>query len=320
MNIVVLDGYTLNPGDLSWKDLEALGTLTVYDKTAAGSVSGRAKEAEIVLTNKTVLTREIIETLPKLRYIGVLATGFNTVDIEAARERGIPVCNIPAYSTDSVAQLVFAFILEMAMQTAAHDADVKAGGWCRCEHFCYRVAPITELKGKTLGIIGFGNIGRKTAEIGAAFGMEIVYANRSPKTADSPLLKNARQLPLENLLACADFVSLNVPQNEATARMVNRGFLAGMKPGARLINTGRGGLVDEAAVAEALRSGRLGGYAADVLSDEPPAPGNPLLSAPNTLITPHIAWQSTEARQRLMDIAVANVRAFLSGRPQNRVG
>ena len=175
------------------------------------------------------------------------------------------------------------------------------------------------MKGKTLGIIGFGNIGRKTAEIGAAFGMEIVYANRSPKMSDSPLLKNARQLPLENLLACADFVSLNVPQNEATARMVNRGFLAGMKPGARLINTGRGGLVDEAAVAEALRSGRLGGYAADVLSDEPPAPGNPLLSAPNTLITPHIAWQSTEARQRLMDTAVANVRAFLSGRPQNRV-
>ena len=205
MNIVVLDGYTLNPGDLSWKDLEALGTLTVYDKTAAGSVSGRAKEAEIVLTNKTVLTREIIETLPKLRYIGVLATGFNTVDIEAARERGIPVCNIPAYSTDSVAQLVFAFILEMAMQTAAHDADVKAGGWCRCDHFCYRVAPITELKGKTLGIIGFGNIGRKTAEIGAAFGMKIVYTNRSPKMSDSPLLKNARQLPLENLLACADY-------------------------------------------------------------------------------------------------------------------
>lgn len=320
MDIVVLDGYTLNPGDLSWKDLKSLGTLTVYDKTAADSIFERAKEAEIVLTNKTVLTREIIETLPKLRYIGVLATGYNTVDIDAARERGIPVCNIPAYSTDSVAQLVFAFILEMAMQTAAHDADVKAGGWRRCEHFCYRVAPITELKGKTLGIIGFGNIGRKTAEIGAAFGMEIVYTNRSPKMSDSPLLKNARQLPLENLLACADFVSLNVPQTEATARMVNSDFIGKMKPGAKLINTGRGGLVDEAAVAEALRSGRLGGYAADVLSDEPPAPGNPLLSAPNTLITPHIAWQSTEARQRLMDTAVANVRAFLSGRPQNRVG
>lgn len=319
MDIVVLDGYTLNPGDLSWKDLKSLGTLTVYDKTAADSIFERAKEAEIVLTNKTVLTREIIETLPKLRYIGVLATGFNTVDIEAARERGIPVCNIPAYSTDSVAQLVFAFILEMAMQTATHDADVKAGGWCRCEHFCYRVAPITELKGKTLGIIGFGNIGRKTAEIGAAFGMEIVYTNRSPKMSDSPLLKNARQLPLENLLACADFVSLNVPQTEATARMVNRDFLAGMKPGARLINTGRGGLIDETAVAEALRDGRLSGYAADVLSSEPPTSDNPLLSAPNTLITPHIAWQSTEARQRLMDIAVANVKAFLSGQPQNRV-
>ena len=296
MDIVVLDGYTLNPGDLSWKDLKSLGTLTVYDKTAADSIFERAKEAEIVLTNKTVLTREIIETLPKLRYIGVLATGYNTVDIDAARERGI-----------------------LAMQTAAHDADVKAGGWCRCDHFCYRVAPITELKGKTLGIIGFGNIGRKTAEIGAAFGMEIVYTNRSPKMSDSPLLKNARQLPLENLLACADFVSLNVPQTEATARMVNSDFIGKMKPGAKLINTGRGGLIDETAVAEALRSGRLGGYAADVLSAEPPTPDNPLLSAPNTLITPHIAWQSTEARQRLMDIAVANVKAFLSGQPQNRV-
>ena len=294
MDIVVLDGYTLNPGDLSWKDLKSLGTLTVYDKTAADSIFERAKEAEIVLTNKTVLTREIIETLPKLRYIGVLATGYNTVDIDA-------------------------FILEMAMQTAAHDADVKAGGWCRCEHFCYRVAPITELKGKTLGIIGFGNIGRKTAEIGAAFGMEIVYTNRSPKMSDSPLLKNARQLPLENLLACADFVSLNVPQTEATARMVNSDFIGKMKPRAKLINTGRGGLIDETAVAEALRDGRLSGYAADVLSVEPPTPDNPLLSAPNTLITPHIAWQSTEARQRLMDIAVANVKAFLIGQPQNRV-
>lgn len=319
MHITILDGYTLNPGDLSWSGMEALGTVTVYEKTAPEEIITRAADAEIVLTNKTILTKEIIDSLPKLRYIGILATGYNTVDIAAAAQRLIPVCNIPAYSTDSVAQLVFAFILEMTMNVAAHDADVKAGGWSRCAHFCYHVTAIGELKGKTLGIIGFGSIGQRTAELGAAFGMTILYSNRSEKRSDSPYLKDAVQVSVDELLQKSDFISLNVPQTEATASMVNAEFLAKIKPGARLINTGRGGLVDEKAVADALNSGRLAGYAADVLSCEPPAADNPLLSAPNTLITPHIAWQSTEARGRLMDIAVANVKAFLNGTPQNRV-
>lgn len=319
MNITVLDGFTLNPGDLSWEELEKLGNVTIYDKTLPEEIVARAENAEIVLTNKTVLTKETIAALPKMRYIGTLATGYNTVDIAAAAERNIPVCNIPAYSTDSVAQLIFAMILEMTMNIAAHDRDVKAGGWCRSPHFCYRVTAVEELRGKTLGIIGFGSIGQRTAELGAAFGMKIVYFNRSPKQPTSPYLKEAVAVSLDELLKQADFISLNVPQTEATAAMVNTAFLSKMKSGARLINTGRGGLVDEQAVADALKTGRLSGYATDVLSTEPPAADNPLLNAPNTFITPHIAWQSTEARNRLMTIAVANVKAFLNGTPKNKV-
>lgn len=319
MKITVLDGYTLNPGDLSWDELKNLGEVTIYDKTPPQLILERSQNAEILITNKTVLDEKIINALPKLRYIGVLATGYNTVDIQAATKRDIPVCNIPSYSSDSVAQLVFAFILKWTMEVDAHHKDVVAGGWSQCEHFCYHLSPIEELKDKTLGVIGFGSIGQRTAQLGSSFGMKILYCNRSPKKPSLPLLEDAKQVSLEELLQNADFVSLNVPQTQATAQMVNHEFLKKMKPGSRLINTGRGGLVDEKAVADALHSGTLKAYAADVLSTEPPSPDNPLLSAPHTLLTPHIAWQSTEARQRLMTIAVENVKGFLNGHIQNRV-
>ncbi|MGP1575922.1 MAG: D-2-hydroxyacid dehydrogenase [Treponema sp.] len=315
MKAAVLDGYTLNPGDISWQPLIACADITIYDKTEAHNLYERVKDCEAVFTNKTVLPREIIEQLPKLRYIGVLATGFNVIDREAAHTAGITVTNIPAYSTDSVAQLVFAFILHFYWHSKEHSDEVHAGVWSKSPHFCYTSFPVYELSGKTLGIIGYGNIGQKVAEIGTVMGMKILYVNRSRKTAAH--IPAAQQTDLKMLLRQSDIISLNAPLTAETSGLIDTDALSLVKKDAVIINTGRGQLIDENAVADALKSGRIGGYAADVLSTEPPPIEHPLFGCPNCLITPHIAWQTREARQRLLHIAVENFTQFLAGTPQN---
>ena len=316
MHIVVLDGHTLNPGDLSWDELSALGQLEVHPRTKPAEVLGRAMAADVLLTNKVALDRETILTLPKVRYIGVLATGYNVVDAAAARERGIPVTNVPGYSTRSVAQLVFALILELSHHVGQHAQTVREGRWSRSEDFCYWDRPLLELDGLTLGIIGFGQIGREVANIARALGMRVLVHSR---TRPAELPREGGWVPLNELLARADIVSLHCPLTPDTRHLINSERLALMKPTAFLINTSRGPLVEEAVLADALNSGRLAGAGLDVLSAEPPAPGNPLLTAKNCLITPHIGWASKAARRRLMGITAANLRAFLAGQPQNVV-
>jgi len=316
MNIVALDGHTLNPGDLSWEELGALGRLQVHARSKPAEIVLRAKEAEVILTNKVVLDRETIAALPKLRYIGVLATGYNVVDTAAARERGIPVTNVPGYSTRSVAQLVFALILELTHHVGPHSQTVREGRWSSSEDFCYWDTPLIELDGLTLGIVGFGQIGREVAIIAQAFGLRVLVHSR---TKPIQLPPHAEWASLSELLSHADIVTLHCPLTSATHHLINPERLALMKPTAFLVNTGRGPLVDEAALADALNSSRLAGAGLDVLSVEPPSPTNPLLKARNCLITPHIAWASKAARQRLMEISVANLRAFLDGQPQNVV-
>lgn len=315
MKIVVLDGYTMNPGDLDWQELRALGAeCEVYERSSAAETVTRAAGAEIVLSNKTVLKRAEISQLPHLRYIGILATGYNVVDLEAARERGIVVTNVPAYSTASVAQTVFAFILEHCQQLARHAEAVRAGQWCRSQDFSFCLTPLTELAGKTLGVVGLGRIGLAVAELGHAFGMHVLANSRSPKPAAPAWLK---QCDLHSLLSNADFISLHCPLTEATAKLINAETLALMRPTAFLVNTSRGGVIDEDALAAALHAGRLAGAGLDVLTQEPPAAECPLLTAPNCLITPHYAWATYEARQRLYRVAVDNIRAYLAGKPQN---
>ena len=322
-NIVVLDGFTLNPGDLSWESLTALGACTVHDRTAPGSVVERSQHAEIILTNKVVLSKEIIAQLPNLRYIGVLATGYNVVDTAAAKERGITVTNVPAYSTPSVAQTVFALLLELTHRTGHHSDEVRKGRWSSNPDFSFSDFPLTELHGKTFGIIGFGNIGRAVAMIASAFGMDVLVSSRTTYT--SQVLKtwevssDIAFTDTESLLRRSDIVSLHCALNEQTRLLINKERLMMMKSSAFLINTGRGPLVDEQALADALNQGRLAGAGLDVLSSEPPSPDNPLLSAQNCLITPHIAWASFAARTRLMDVIVNNVRSFLHGTPVNVV-
>ena len=320
MNIVVLDGYTLNPGDLSWEGLERLGMCRVYDRTLPGEVVERAKDADIVLTNKTVLDREIIGKLPRLRYIGVLATGYNVVDLEAVREHGVAVTNVPAYSTASVAQMVFALLLELASQVGHHAGEVRRGRWSESPDFCFREKPLIELEGLTMGIVGFGRIGRRVAWIAETFGMKVLVQTRNPDRYKGNL-QNAKIefVDLVELLRRSDVVSLHCPLTPETEGMIDVERLALMKPSAFLINTGRGPLVDEAALAAALNGKRLAGAGLDVLSQEPPHADNPLLNAENCFITPHIAWATKEARERLMTTAVDNVRAFLEGKPQNVV-
>ena len=315
MNIVVLDAYTLNPGDLSWSKLEELGTLTVYDRTAPAEVVERAKDAEIVLVNKVVIDGACMDALPRLRYIGVLATGYNVIDIEAARKHGVVVTNIPAYSTDSVAQMVFAHILNIVSRVDWYASQNREGRWASCKDFCYYDSPIMELAGKRMGIIGLGHTGMAVAKIADAFGMKI--SAFTSKT--QPLPYGIESLPLDDIFASCDIVSLHCPLNDSTRGMVDARRLGLMKNGAVLINTGRGPLICEKDVADALSSGRLGAFGADVLSTEPPASDNPLLSAPNCYITPHIAWATVEARTRLMDICAGNVKAYLEGAPVNRV-
>lgn len=314
MKITILDGYGLNPGDLSWDSLASLGDLTVYDRTSPEEVVERAQDSEIVLTNKTVLDGDTLRHLPKLKYIGVLATGYNVVDIATAAQLGITVTNIPSYSTMSVAQMVFAHLLNVTNSVEHYAGENRAGRWSRNPDFCYWDTPLVELAGKNFGIVGLGHIGMAVAHIALALGMKVLaYTSKEPEH----LPDGVKKAGLDTLFRESDVVSLHCPLTPATRNLVDTRRLSMMKDDAILINTGRGPLVDESAVAEALQAGRLRAFCADVLSTEPPASDNPLLSAPCAYITPHIAWATKEARTRLLDIAVANIRAFLSSTPVN---
>ncbi len=317
MKITVLDGYTLNPGDLSWEPLKQYGELSVYDRTSKSETVIRAADSEILLTNKTVLDSETIKQLPQLKYIGILATGTNVVDMEAATQAGITVTNIPAYSTPSVAQLTFALILELCHQTAKHSKSVHAGEWSSNQDFCYQLSPLVELSGKTMGIVGFGQIGQECAKIASAFGMKILFTARNQK--EIPHGMDAKQTDLETLLQSSDVVSLNCPLTPQTENLICKETLSLMKKSALLINTGRGPLVNEADLANALQNSQIAGYGADVLSTEPPQTDNPLIGTPHAVITPHIAWKTLEARSRLMETAISNVKAFVSGKIINQV-
>ena len=314
MKIVILDGYSANPGDLSWKELEELGTLTVYDRTKSNETVARAADAEIVLTNKVILNSEVIAQLPHLKYIGVLATGYNVVDIKAAHERGIVVTNVPAYSTESVAQMVFAHLLTVTNRTEHYAIQNRDGRWSSNPDFCYWDFPHMELAGKTFGIVGLGNIGQRVAQIALAFGMKVKAVTSKAQAA---LPVGIEKVSLEELLASADMLSLHCPLTDSTRHMMNAATLQQMKPSAILINTGRGPLVDDQAVADALAKGTIAAYCADVVTEEPPKSDNPLLQQPNAFITPHIAWASMEARVRLLKVAIDNVSSFLNGKPQN---
>lgn len=316
MQIVVLDGHTLNPGDLSWAELHELGQCHIHNRTPSDDIVRRAQEAEIVLTNKTQLSKETLAHLPKLRYIGVLATGYNVVDVEAAHKQNICVTNVPAYSTVSVAQMVFAHLLNLTQHVAEHGQSVQAGTWNRSQDFCYWNFPLVELASLTMGIIGLGRIGQTTARLALDFGMKVVYFD--VEKSITPQV-DARAVDLDTLFRESDVVSLHCPLNDSNFRLVNEQRLQLMKPTAFLINTSRGPLIDEKALADALNAGKIAGAGLDVLSREPPDADHPLLKAKNCYITPHIAWATRAARQRLMDIAVANVGAFVNGRPQNVV-
>ena len=318
MKIVELDGYAANPGDLSWDGLRELGELTVYDRTAPEDVLERAKGAQVILTNKVVITEELMDKLPDLRYIGVLATGYNVVDIPAARKHGIIVTNIPAYSTMSVAQMVIAHLLNITNQVALHSDAVKQGEWQRNKDFSFSLTPLIELDGKTLGIVGLGNTGTATARIAQSLGMRILaYSSKSADALKEMGIEKADSY--EQLFREADVLSLHCPLTEETHHLVNAERLKLMKPTAILINSGRGPLVDEAALADALNEGRIMAAGVDVLQEEPPRNGSPLINARNCYITPHIAWATKAARERLLNIAVANVKAFMEGKPQNAV-
>lgn len=314
--IVVLDGYAANPGDLSWDELNTMGECTIYERTAPDEVLARAKDAEIILTNKTVITAGHIAALPALKYIGVMATGYNIVDIAAARERGIIVTNIPAYSTASVAQMVFAHLLNIAVQVQHHSEEVHKGRWTASKDFCFWDPPLIELRGKKLGIVGLGHTGQATARIALGFEMQVfAYTSKSPLQ----LPPEIKRMELDELFSECDVISLNCPLTDATREMVNARRLSLMKPTAILINTGRGPLINEQDLADALNRGQIYAAGLDVLSQEPPRADNPLLTAKNCYITPHIAWASTAARERLMHIMLDNIRAYLDGKPVNNV-
>jgi len=316
MRIVVLDGYTLNPGDNPWDEIAELGDLTVYDRTPPELVRERARDADIVLTNKTRLSAATLSELPRLKFISVLATGYDVVDVQAARERGILVANVPEYSTHSVAQHTFALLLELCNRVGQHDAAVRAGEWQRCADFSFWLQSPRELHGLIFGIVGFGRIGRRVAEIALALGMKVCATGpREPR----PLPTTIEWTTLADLAGKADVVSLHCPLTPENEGFVNREFLSRMKATAFLINTARGRLVDEHALADALRSGNIAGAAVDVICEEPMPADHPLLTAPNCVITPHMAWASLAARRRLMQKTAANIRAFLDGKPINLV-
>ena len=316
LNAVILDGYTENPGDLSWEAIEKYVNLTVYPRTEKELVVERAKDADILIVNKVALTEEIISQLPKLRFVSTLATGFNQIDGKALRERDIPLSNIPAYSTNAVAQMVFAFILELTNRTAEYTQDVKSGTWSDCPDFCYWNTPLYELDGKTLGIVGFGKTGSRVAEIGKAFGMKVLAYTPSGKKDG---FDDVTFTTLDDVVKNSDYISVHCPLTEATNGLINKEFIEKMKDNSYVINTSRGPVANEKDIADALNSGRLTGYGTDVLSTEPPKKDNPLLSAKNCLITPHIAWAAYETRLRLMGILEENVKGFLEGNPINVV-
>ena len=317
MKICILDGYSLNPGDLDWSPVERLGDVTLFDRTPADKIVERAADADIVLTNKVPFSADTLRQLPRLRFICVLATGYNIIDTEAAARQGVVVANIPAYSTMSVAQMAFAHILNITNHVASYAREVADGKWTNCPDFCFWDSALTELAGKTMGIVGLGNTGMATARIAVAMGMKVVAL--TSKSADT-LPEGITPAPLDDVLASADVVSLHCPLTPSTRHLINAASIAKMKPSAILINTGRGPLVDEQAVTDALNGGRLAAFGADVLSQEPPRGDNPLLSARNCFLTPHIAWATLEARTRLMSTATENVRQFIAGEPvANRV-
>ena len=314
MKITVLDGFTENPGDLSWDWLVALGECSIYDRTPSELIADRCEGCDIVITNKTPLRRVLLETLPNLKYIGLLSTGYNIVDWDFCKENGIPVCNIPSYSTNAVAQLVFALILEHTNAVSLHSSSVHSGEWSACKDFCYWKTPLYELDGKTLGIIGFGKIGKAVSKIAEAFGMKVLACTNHPAP-----FGNVEFCEKNELLAKSDFVSLHCPLTPQTEKMVNADFLSKMKKNAVLINTSRGQVIDETALAEALKNGIIAGAGLDVLETEPPRADCPLFGLDNCYITPHIAWAGFETRERLMKICRENVEAFLSGKPVNLV-
>ena len=316
MKIVELDAYAANPGDLSWDGLKELGDFVLYERTKPEDIVSRAKDADAILINKVRITDEILAQLPKLKYIGELATGYNNIDIKAASKRGITVCNIPAYSTDSVAQMTFAHILNITNQVAHYADESRSGHWSKNPDFCYWDTPLPELSAKTLGIVGLGNIGMKVAKIALDFGMD-VFAYTSKNSADLPA--GIQKTTIEGLLGVSDILTLHCPLTDDTRELINKETLALMRPGSIIINTGRGQLVNEQDVADALESGQLLGYGADVLTEEPPRVDNPLLKQPHAYITPHIAWATKEARQRLLNICVENIKAFQAGEPINVV-
>lgn len=319
MNIVVLDAYVNNPGDLSWEPLKQFGTVTLYDRTSADEVATRAADADIAVTNKVAWDAAALDACPNLKLIALTSTGFNVVDLEAARKRGVTVCNVPAYSTPDVAQMTFALLLELCLHVGDHSHDVLAGTWVRSIDFSYWSHPLIEIAGKTIGIVGMGSIGQAVARIANAFGLEVLFNNRSAKPACEN--EHCKQVDFDTLLADSDIVTLHAPATPETNGLIDTRAIEKMRDGAMLLNTARGTLVDERAVADALLSGKLGGFGADVVAVEPMRADNPLLEAKdkNLVITPHIAWATHEARARLLDMVFANIRAFIEKHPQNVV-
>lgn len=319
MNIVVLEGYANNPGDLSWDDLDRYGNVVVYDRTSRDQLAQRVVDADIVVSSKVIWDAEALSWAPRLKMIALISTGYNVVDLDAAREHGVTVSNVPAYSTPDVAQMTFALLLELCLHVGEHSRAVMDGDWTRAKDFTFWNTPLVELAGKTMGIVGMGSIGKAVCRIACAFGMSVVFENRSAK----PQLESdcVHQVDLDELLATSDVVTLHVPATSENARMINARALARMKDGSYLLNTARGTLVDEQAVVDALRLGKLAGFGADVVSVEPMRPDNPLLQAKgsNIVVTPHIAWATHEARARLLTAVAANVGAFVEGHPQNVV-
>ena len=316
MDIVVLDGYCLNHGDLSWAPFERLGNVVVYERTPYGEIASRMGGASVMITNKCNVDRTVVDALPNLKYVGVLATGYNNVDTEYCREKGIAVTNVPSYSTESVVQAVFGLTLQLYSGLSTHAASVKRGDWCAAPDFCYYLGSLRELYGKTLGIVGFGAIGRRVAAVGAAFGMRVLVNTRTPSKFPE---EGFKYVSFEELMKESDVVSLNCPLTDENVGMINKRSISLMKNNAIIVNTARGGLINDADLAEALNTGAIAGAALDVLSTEPPDASDPLLSARNAFITPHIAWATVEARSRLMECAAANLAAFLEGRELNRV-
>ncbi len=316
LNAVILDGHTENPGDISWEKVENLVNLTVYPRTPADKVIERGKNGDILIDNKVAVTREVVEQLPNLKFVATLATGYNQIDCEALKEKGIPVSNIPAYSTNAVAQMVFSYILAFTNKVSEYTDDVKNGNWAKCEDFCYWNSPLYELDGKTMGIIGFGKIGKRVGELARAFGMTVLVYTPSGKKDDAP---HCLFTDMDTVLKNADYISVHCPLTDKTRGLINKELIEKTKDKAFIVNTARGPVANEKDVAEALVNGTLAGYGTDVLSTEPPAADNPLLSAPNCYITPHIAWAAYETRLRLMGILEKNIEAFINGAPINVV-